>query len=117
MKKSNCITHLFDTIFWYLIYSLPFLMYLFTAFKGVPATFADYMSTNLGFVFSSSNVVFTALNAVFGADGIMPLFVDTSALYIMTWFVSMSIVHLFVDFLLFIPRLSHKFFDKLYQGE
>lgn len=69
----------------------------------------------LQFAFTADNVVYVALTALLGADGIVPLFSTNAPLLMVTWFASMVLVHLFVDFIVFIPRLAHKWLGKMTQ--
>lgn len=61
------------------------------------------------------NPVYTALVAIFGQDGVLPVFSEgsLSILAFFTWFVNVYIAHLLVDFILFIPRLAHKWLKKV----
>lgn len=110
-----------DTFFWYLLYLFPVLAYLVYYFAEgyTSATFAGFMSQNLGFVFDSSNIIFVTIQDLFGSSGVLPLWStdSTGITLIVTWFVTVFVVHLAVDFILFIPRLCHKFMDKCYQGD
>lgn len=116
MRKRN-VDHIADTVFWYLLYSLPFLAYLFMFFTANSVPFTQFFTDNLGFVFSSSNPVFSALSQLFGSDGVLPLFANDSFIIIATWFISVFVVHLAVDIILFIPRFCHKFLSKSTQGD
>lgn len=112
MRKRSML-NLADTLFWYLIYLLPVLMYLINAVNHDVTTFESFMTTILGFVFTSDNIIYTALIALLGTDGILPLFTSQAPLLMVTWFASMVLVHLFIDFIVFIPRLCHKWLGKV----
>ena len=120
MRKRS-VNHLFDTIFWYLIYALPLLGYLFyliaepASGTTIVSFSAFFDSVGIGFV--SDNVIVNALKQLFGVGGIMPLFATDTPFILFGWFICTFIGHLAVDFLLFIPRICHKFFDKFYQGD
>lgn len=120
MRKKT-ISYLADTWFWYLLYLFPVVAYLFYFFADgyTTTTFVTFMTNNLGFVFDSTNVVFTTVQSLFGSDGVLPLWsADSTAITIMvTWFVTVFLVHLAVDFILFIPRLAHKYLNYFYQGD
>ena len=77
------------------------------------------MSDNLGFLFDNTNIVFTTVQDLFGSSGVLPLWTadSTGIALIVTWFVTVFVVHLAVDFILFIPRLCHKFMGKCYQED
>ncbi len=115
--RKRTIAHIADTLFWYLLYALPLLMYLINAVRHDTVPFVTFMTDNLGFMFSATNPFLTALNEIFGSAGILPLFTSDAALYLACWFISMLIVHLLVDFVVFIPRLAHKWLNKATQGD
>lgn len=119
MRKRN-ISFGLDKIMWTIIYLFPVLLLLFSACV-TPLT--DILSTidSSAFVTDFANTgIYTALNDIFGVDGILPLFTGTTGVAVlsyMTYFVNVLIIHLAVDFLVFIPRLAHKWFDKLFGGK
>lgn len=119
MRKKS-IAYFSDTFMWYLIYLFPLLIFLF-ALKGSDIeTVATYFSTNLYPVFSN-NVIFTSLNQIFGNDptAILPLFTGKwiFMIYYGTYFISCMLLHLCIDFLAFIPRLSHHWLDKMTKSD
>lgn len=115
MRKRN-ITCLFDNIFWYLIYSLPLWVYLISfAVPSVSRVLPDILSTfGLG---SSGSITYTTLADIFGAAGVLPLFDNSLTIQLFSWFINCMIIHIAVDFLLFIPRLCHKFMAFLTQDK
>lgn len=111
MRKKT-VKCLCDNIFWYLIYLLPLIIFAIYSFQNgtfVPLT--DCMSAIHLDIFSN-NVIFTSLQSLFGTSGIMPLFNNADILAYLSYFVSVFIVHLAVDFLLFIPRFAMSLLDK-----
>lgn len=122
MRKKT-VNHLADTIFWYLIYFMPIILYLcfliggnFVGNQLNDLSLATFFN-NLGLNFVTDNVILSALNSIFGINGVLPIFNELAPLYIFSWFISAVIIHLFVDFLLFIPRLAHKWLNVFTQGE
>lgn len=119
--RKRTINTIADTIFWYVIYFLPVLVYLFylilAPVSGASlAPFTSYFdAVGLGFV--ADNVVISTLKEIFGIGGILPLFSTDLPFIIFAWFVCTFIVHLAVDFLLFIPRIAHKWLNKFTQGD
>lgn len=117
--RKRTITQLADTIFWYLIYFLPVILFgiylIHAPESGQVLSFSAFINSN-DFGLSSANIVLTSINSLFGNSGVMPLFSSSSGFYapifIGSWFVSVYIVHLAIDFLLFIPRFAHKMMDK-----
>lgn len=111
MRKRS-FAYLFDCIFWYTIYLLPIILMVVYYFKGsaTPITAIGDFCQQLGINFSS-NPLFEAIYGIFGVDGIFPLLTSSAPLYPVVWFLSMFLVHLAVDVLLFIPRLCHQWID------
>lgn len=110
--RKRTISHLSDTIFWYIIYLLPVFAYLLAVYRdGSAAVSFSAFFDKFGIPFLS-DVVNSALTSIFGADGILPLYGATVVIPVFSWYISTMIIHLAVDFLLFIPRLAHKFMNK-----
>lgn len=111
MRKKT-IKYLCDNIFWYLLYLLPLIIYVIYCFQNgafVPLT--DCL-TACHLDVLSNNIIFTSLSSIFGVDGIFPLFNNVDILSYLSYFVSVFIIHLAVDFLLFIPRFAMSIMDK-----
>lgn len=109
MRKRN-IEFFFDTVMWYLLYLLPIVIFLVALSSMTLEDLCAFISASdvskIGDTF-----VFAGLSAVFGADGVVPLFVGSTGVYLLyyaTYFVIIWLLHLAVDFLVFIPRLCHK---------
>lgn len=123
MRKRN-FSHAADTVFWYTLYFLPIIAYLLYL-VGLGSSNAETLNiisfgnfTNqTHLVLTGNNVVVTTLNQIFGPGGIFPLDNNGYILRYFYWFVGVYIIHLCVDFLLFIPRLAHKWLKKGYQDE
>lgn len=121
MRKRNlkCIA---DTVFWYLLYLLPvvcYLLYLVAEPGSGNISISDISEffTKLGLGFVADNIVITSLTALFGVGGILPLFSTSAPFLIFSWFICVFIGHLAVDFILFIPRLAHKWLEHFTQGD
>lgn len=116
MRKKT-VNRFFDTAFWYILYFLPVIAFILVAFRtGELVTLSTAMST-CGLDILLTNPVMTSLNQIFGADGILPFFQNADLINFFTYFISVFICHIFVDFLLFIPRLAHKWMNKFCQGD
>ncbi len=115
MRKRTVKT-MANTIFWYVLYFMPVISYLLYLFihPGSTATVmaVDFMEfiNACGFGALTDNVIYTSLYDVFGTGGLMPFFDSPVIFTIMTWFVGVFFIHLFVDFLLLLPRLLQKAF-------
>lgn len=121
MRKSR-ISHLADTIFWYIIYMFPIIAYflLLIAEPGTGTNAIINLETffnNIGVGLANDNIVVQTINNIFGEAGILPLFKTNMPIIMLSWFVSTYIVHLAIDVLLFIPRFAHKFIEKTTQGD
>ena len=121
MRKRN-LDKLFDNIFWYAIYLMP--LFVILAVYACPAIinlpFDEYT------IFDIAEKVFV----VFGCDeGIIYDFLSTCVEYITgyartsylvcmcNYFIIAVCLHLIVDFVLFIPRIAHKYMDKFVRSE
>ena len=120
--RKRTVNHIADTIFWYLLYFLPILLYLVFMICSEPYASTDFMSFNaflesVGFGFVSDNVLLTTFADIFGANGIMPIFSTDLPFVFFTWFIGTYLLHLCVDFVLFIPRLAHKWLKKTTESD
>lgn len=119
MRKRN-FSFCLDNLMWYIIYLAPLLIVLFSAFC---TPLADVLTTieQSNFVQDfATTPVYTVLDDIFGVDGILPLLTGqtgSAILSYLTYFANVLIIHLAVDFVLFIPRLAHKWLDKLFGGD
>lgn len=113
--RKRTISHLFDTIMWYIIYLLPLILTIISWRTSGNLSISSIMTT-AGFEILSTNLIFTSLSALFGSTGIFPIFNSTDILMYMSYFVSIMIIHLAVDVLLFIVRLSHNWLEGICGG-
>lgn len=122
MRKRN-VSYFADLILWTIIYLLPILCFAFQFFSyDLTAisnfSFSTFIQDNFNIL--ESNVIYTSLVDLFGSTGELPLFDTQSAnsvLLYFTYFIICNIAHLAVDFLLFIPRLAHKFLGDITVGD
>lgn len=131
MRKRSC-NRLFDNIFWYTVYLFPLILYvcmiigasgnqgltyenLFT-FNGLPYDFTMFMEFN--FV-ALVNPIYMVFQDLFSDGSIIgfTLFDNYAIMAYLAYFVSVYIMHLMVDFILFIPRLCHKWMKAFTQGD
>lgn len=109
--------NLFDNIFWYLIYLLPLIIWVVVSFRtGNIVSLSNALET-MGLKVLENNQILSNLSEIFGSNGVLPLFVSTDILLYISYFICVFLIHLFVDFLLFIPRIAHKWLNKLYGGD
>lgn len=110
MRKKS-INNFFDSALWYLVYMLPLVCFVLLLFKtGNPVGLGECMSS-CGLGILTDNVVYTALNSIFGTGGVLPLFMSADILLYFSYFICVWICHLAVDILLWIVRYAHKLMD------
>lgn len=126
MRKRN-LDKIFDHILWYTIYLWPIIAYIFACVSDSGGALTEGF---FGFViqtsvnFAENNPIYWCFEQIFGSAGILPLFdayelgfeINPIFTYL-SYFVSVYLCHLMIDFILFIPRLAHKWLKKLYQEE
>lgn len=121
--RKRTISNLVDSFFWLLVAILPIVLYLITCFSYKLTNATDSVVAFLPFMKSlglvDSGLIYNSLFDLFGTGGILPLFSaeNNAILVFLSYFVSVEIVHLAVDFLLFIPRLAHKYMNTFTQNE
>lgn len=111
MRGRN-IKYFFDTFMWYLLYLLPLFLLVFAVFRTGTIPSLSSVFTDLGVTIFNDNVILTCLTDIFGASGVFPLFNSDGVLVYATYFICVYLVHLAVDFLIFIPRLFENIADK-----
>lgn len=109
--------NLFDNIFWYVLYLVPIIIWIVVSFRSGQIVSLSSAIDSMGIKILESNQIYNNLMQVFGTSGILPLFANSDFILYISYFVSVFLIHLFVDFLLFIPRIAHKWLNKLYGGD
>lgn len=84
--------------------------------EGMTYDFKDFVNT-MGFEFATDNLIVNTLGDIFGTGGIMPLFDNDTPFIIFAWFIGVYLLHLLVDFILFIPRIAHKWLKDCTGGD
>ena len=114
MRKRN-VSYLIDKLFWTLICLLPLLAWLIViARTGQLTSLVDVM-TDVHLLPLMNNSIFTTLSDIFGAHGVVPLIQNPDILLYMSYFIGVALIHLLVDFVLFIPRIAMNWLDNLYK--
>lgn len=114
--RKRTISYCAETIFWNVVYFIPVICYLILLFKGGVSTFGSVFET-IGLNIATNSTAFTSLSSIFGVNGILPLFANTDLLVFFTYYINVFIAHIFVDFILFIPKLAKKWMNKFTQGD
>lgn len=117
--RKRTMSAIADHFYWLLVSLLPLLCYLIQFLSYELTTVTDSLPTFLtymqSFGISTDSIIYSVLGDLFGAGGILPMFSagSNAVLLYLSYFVMVQIIHLAVDFLVFIPRLSHKWMEKL----
>lgn len=110
MRKKT-INNFFDNVMWYLVYMLPLVCFVILLFKTGHSFGLAECITSCGLGILTDNVVYTALNSIFGSGGVFPLFMSSDILLYFSYFICVWICHIAVDVLLFLVRYAHKLMD------
>ena len=128
MRKKT-VTHVADTIFWYLLYFLPIIISIVSVFAYSGDWFGIWYEVdgdfaNLPFLgtlhailnafgFNNDGLIYNTLFDIFGTDGLFGVVnLSSPILFYFQYFVTVYLIHLCVDFIIFIPRLAHKWLNK-----
>lgn len=114
--RKRTIKCLADTIFWYALYFLPILILILMSIHNPITSISSVIST-LGFNVLQDNIIFTTLSDIFGSGGVLPFFQSTDLIIFFTYYICVYLLHLLVDFVIFIPRIAHKWLNHFTQGE
>lgn len=113
-----------DKLFWWIVILFPifaYLLFLITASLNQVTseiTFAVFLNERLGIFQSMNSTISIPFYRIFGPDGIIPMFSNNSGLIqLFAYFVSVEVVHVFFDIIVFIPRLAHKWISKAVQDD
>lgn len=129
MRKRTC-NNLFDNILWYSIYLLPIIMTLviigggfqgdwYAAWQDVDGDFSSFpfyvvfsSVLDVSFEVIGFSAICQSLESIFSTEGLLPFFVANSVVFrYFSYLVGVYLIHLFIDFILFIPRLAHKWLN------
>ena len=114
-----------DKIFWFIISFFPlfsWLIYLFSfsGYNESPLTFFAWIEQNFGFVGQVQNsVIYSTIYQIFSITSVNSLFpvLSTSLMAFFTYLITVEIVHVIYDVIVFIPRLAHKWISKAVQDD
>ena len=82
-----------------------------------PITSISSVISTLGLNVLQDNIIFTTLSDIFGTGGVLPFFQSTDLIIFFTYYICVYLLHLLVDFVIFIPRLAHKWLNHFTQGD
>lgn len=114
-----------DKIFWFVVSFFPlfsWLIYLFSfsGYTASPLTFYAWLDQNFGFMGQIQNsAIFSTLYQIFSITSVDSLFpvLSTSLMAFFTYLITIEIVHVVYDVIVFIPRLAHKWISKAVQDD
>ena len=114
--RKRTINHFFDNVFWYILYILPLILIALTFYRTGSLVNLSTCFSELGLSVFTSNTIYTTFIDLFGSAGVLPLFSQPVIFEILTYFVSVFLLHMAVDFILFIPRIAMHWLEKCYGG-
>lgn len=114
--RKRTIKRFADTMFWYALYFLPILILILMSIHNPLMSVSNVIDT-LGLNIITDNIIYTTLSNIFGVGGILPLLQNSDILIFFTYFISVYVLHLAVDIVLFIPRIAHKWLNDFTQGD
>lgn len=120
---KNRFAYKLDKVFWFFIQIFPLVCFTFYCIAGtrggevVVPTFNSFL-IKLGINYQQGNVFYDVLAKLFGAGGAFPLFVDSGGVILyLTYVLTMEVLHVCFDVIVFIPRLAHKWISKAVQDD
>lgn len=120
---KNRFSYKLDKLFWFFIQIFPlvcFAVYCIAGTRGsevILPTFNSFL-VKMGFNYQQGNIFYSVLAQLFGANGTFPLFVDSGGMILyLTYVLTMEVLHICFDVLVFIPRLAHKWISKVVQDD
>lgn len=124
-KTTSRFAFKLDKIFWFVLSFFPlfsWLIYLFSfsSYTASPLTFFAWLDQNFGFMGQIQNsVIYSTLYQIFSITSVDSLFpvLSTSLIAFFTYLVTIEIVHVVYDVIIFIPRLAHKWISKAVQDD
>lgn len=120
---KNRFSYKLDKLFWFFLQIFPLLCYCVYCIAGtrgnevIVPTFNSFL-VKLGFDYMQGNIFYDVLAQLFGSAGLFPLFVDSGGIILyLTYVLTIEVLHVCFDVLVFIPRLSHKWIEKAVQDD
>lgn len=124
-KTTSRFAFKLDKIFWFIVSFFPlfsWLIYLFSfsGYANSPLTFYAWLEQNFAFMGQvSQSVIYSTFYQIFSITSVTSLFpaLSTSLMAFFTYLVTVEIVHVIYDVIVFIPRLAHKWISKAVQDD
>lgn len=124
-KTTSRFAFKLDKFFWFILSLFPlfsWLIYLFSFSSNTtsPLTFFAWLDQYFGFMGQiTKSVIYSTLYQIFSITTVDSLFpvLSTSLLAFFTYLITIEIVHVVYDVIVFIPRLAHKWISKAVQDD
>lgn len=124
-KTTSRFAFKLDKIFWFIIAFFPlfsWLIYLFSfsSYAKDPLTFFAWLDQYFGFMGQvHKSVIYSTFYQIFSITSVDSLFpvLPTSLMAFFTYLVTVEIIHVVFDVIVFIPRLAHKWISKAVQND
>lgn len=124
-KTTSRFAFKLDKFFWFVISFFPlfsWLIYLFSAssYTTSPLTFYAWLDQYFGFMGQiQKSAIYSTLYQIFSITSVNSLFpaLSTALMAFFTYLVTIEIVHVVYDVIIFIPRLAHKWISKAVQDD
>lgn len=115
MQKKNKFICFFDNFFWFIVKILPVLVLLLLSINNGSTNITDIMSNYFGI--TNNNFIMVALLDLFGSSSeFLPIFSNTGILSYMCYYITVTLLHIVVDFIKLLPDLLHGFIEKIDGG-
>lgn len=114
--RKRTIKYWADKLLWLVVMLLPLLAFLIMNYAGSDVSIVEIFDT--GFNINDDNIVYNVIDSIFGVNGHLPLYGAGSyiPLYI-TYLASVVIIQIAYDFIVFLPKLCHKYMHRFTQDE
>lgn len=97
-----------NKIMWFSLKLLPMLI----AIVGIYANIDLWTMIGIG----ESNFIVQVLTSIFGENGILPLTENNYIFNYIAYYFVVEMAHLIFDLLVMLPRITHRFCDKINKG-
>lgn len=106
--RKRTVNHVVDKCFWSLVLILPLILLAIIWCKNGDTTYTLSSCLSM-FGVSTTNPIYATFVGMFGSSGtVFELFTATDLYLYFTYMVGVELLHLLVDFLLFLPRWCQK---------
>ena len=115
MKKKSDVLCIIDKIVWWFIALFPLFVYWVLCINN-QAISMNTLLTNIGFNVTNTNIIYTGLNDIFGSTGnFLQLFASADFIAFATYFVTINLIHLVIDLMLFMVDICHEWLKGVFR--